>query len=77
MKGIEFDIVFVLIDGFKNPNNDIESLQKRLYVISSRAKEKLFFFQNPKYNNVVNDSLPKVGELSEVTGEELLKRRTI
>jgi DNA helicase IV len=77
VKGIEFDIVFVLIDGFKNPNNDIESLQKRLYVISSRAKEKLFFFQNPKYNNVVNDTLPKVGELSEVTGEELLKRRTI
>jgi len=77
VKGIEFDIVFVLIDDFKVSNNDIESLLKRFYVISSRARENIFLFQNPKFNNVVNEILPKVGEISEETGDVILKRQKI
>ncbi|VAW44793.1 hypothetical protein MNBD_GAMMA03-717 [hydrothermal vent metagenome] len=41
IKGLEFDIVYIIIDGFKIYNNDQTSMKKRLYVMSSRAIEKL------------------------------------
>ena len=41
IKGLEFDIVYIILDGFKIYNNDKTSMKKRLYVMSSRAIEKL------------------------------------
>ncbi len=41
IKGLEFDIVYIILDGFKIYNNDQTSMKKRLYVMSSRAIEKL------------------------------------
>ncbi len=41
IKGLEFDIVYIILDGFKVYNNDQTSMKKRLYVMSSRAIEKL------------------------------------
>lgn len=58
IKGLEFDIVFIIIDGFKVYNNDIESMKKRFYVMSSRAIKKLVFLKHDKYNNGVDQILP-------------------
>jgi len=77
VKGIEFDTVFIIIDDFKMINNDIESLQKRFYVMSSRARDKLFLFKSAVRPSLVDDILPKAGECFEETGEEILKRRKI
>ncbi len=85
VKGIEFDTVFIILDDFKLINNDIERLQKRFYVMSSRAKEKLFLFRSAIRPSVVDDILPKEGDVfsykNEVTGieveEEIMKRRKI
>lgn len=85
VKGIEFDTVFIILDDFKLINNDIESLQKRFYVMSSRAKEKLFLFRSAIRPSAVDDILPKEGDIfsyrNEVTGieveEEIMKRRKI
>ena len=41
IKGLEFDIVYIILDDFKIYNNDKTSMKKRLYVMSSRAIEKL------------------------------------
>jgi len=41
IKGLEFDIVYIILDGFIIYNNDQTSMKKRLYVMSSRAIEKL------------------------------------
>lgn len=41
IKGLEFDTVYIILDGFKVSNNDQASMKKRLYVMSSRAIEKL------------------------------------
>lgn len=41
IKGLEFDIVYIILDGFIIYNNDQVSMKKRLYVMSSRAIEKL------------------------------------
>ena len=85
VKGIEFDTVFIILDDFKLINNDIERLQKRFYVMSSRAKEKLFLFRSAVRPSVVDDILPKEGDVfsyeNKVTGmkveEEIMKRRKI
>ncbi len=87
VKGIEFDTVFIIIDEFKMINNDIESLKKRFYVMSSRARERLFLFKSAKLTSVIEEILPKPdevyqfneegGSIIEKTGEEILKRRKI
>lgn len=41
IKGLEFDIVYIILDNFKIYNNDLISMRKRLYVMSSRPIEKL------------------------------------
>jgi len=58
IKGLEFDIVFVIIDGFKISNNDIDSMKKRFYVMSSRAIKKLVLLESINYNGGVEDILP-------------------
>lgn len=77
VKGIEFDTVFIIIDDFKMNNNELESLQKRFYVMSSRAREKLFLFKSAVRTSIVDEILPADGELSGESGAELLKRRKI
>lgn len=56
VKGIEFDTVFVFLDGIKI--FDEISMMKRLYVMSSRAKEKLFYLQSKMYPSEVSKLLP-------------------
>ena len=77
VKGIEFDTVFIIIDDFKMIGNDTESLKKRFYVMSSRAKEKLFLFKSAVRPSLLDEILPKLGVRSQKTGEEILKRRKI
>lgn len=77
VKGIEFDIVFIIIDDFQMVSGDIEGLMKRFYVMSSRAKEKLFLFKSSMRPSLLDNVLPKADELSEETGELLLKRLSL
>ena len=39
-----------IVDGFKVYNNDIDSMKKRFYVMSSRAIKKLVLFKHINYN---------------------------
>lgn len=85
VKGIEFDTVFIQTDGFKNISGNEESLKKRLYVMSSRAREKLYLFKSQVQNSVLEAILPPEGEVISFVPEgedkeielELLKRRTL
>lgn len=69
VKGIEFDIVFIIVDGFKIYNNDIDSMKKRFYVMSSRAIKKLVIFKSFKYSDGVEQILPN--------DENILKRQKV
>jgi len=69
VKGLEFDIVYIVIDGFKIYNNDIDSMKKRFYVMSSRAIKKLVLLKNKDYNGGIEEILPK--------DENILKRERL
>ncbi len=69
IKGLEFDVVFIVIDGFKIYNNDIDSMKKRFYVMSSRAIKKLVLFKSEDYNSGVEQILPN--------DENILKREVL
>ncbi|MCK5536620.1 MAG: AAA family ATPase [Bacteroidales bacterium] len=69
IKGLEFDVVFIVIDGFKIYNNDIDSMKKRFYVMSSRAIKKLVLFKSEDYNSGVEQILPD--------DENILKREVL
>jgi len=58
VKGIEFDVVFIILDGLKLFQNDTESMKKRMYVMTSRAKEKLVLFKGMSCDEAVSDLLP-------------------
>lgn len=58
VKGIEFDVVFIVIDGFKIRNGNVNSMKKRFYVMSSRAKEKLVLFKSELYRDGVDSLFP-------------------
>jgi len=58
IKGLEFDIVFIIIDGFKINNNDMDSMKKRFYVMSSRAIKKLVLLKSNNYNGGIEEILP-------------------
>ena len=85
VKGIEFDTVFIQTDGFQNKSGNEESLKKRLYVMSSRAREKLYLFKSQVQNSVLEAILPPEGEVIRFVPEgedkeielELLKRRKL
>ncbi|AMO54986.1 hypothetical protein GZ77_00035 [Endozoicomonas montiporae] len=83
VKGIEFDIVFILVDGFKPISNDKESLMKRLYVMSSRARERLYLLKSSSQTSILEEILPPEDEtvIIEHNGKkteiELLKRRQL
>jgi len=69
IKGLEFDIVFIIIDGFKIYKNDIDSMKKRFYVMSSRAIKKLVFFKSANYKGGIEEILP--------ADENILKRERL
>lgn len=82
VKGIEFDEVFIIIDDFKAINNDKESLMKRMYVMASRARDRLFLFKSGASGrksvfeevlppNGTTISIERQGKLEEL---ELMKR---
>ena len=57
IKGLEFDIVYIILDGLNIYNNDQISMKKRLYVMSSRAIEKLVLISTQD-NSAVLSLLP-------------------
>jgi len=69
IKGLEFDIVFIIIDGFSIYNNNIDSMKKRFYVMSSRAIKKLVLFKSESYKGGVEKILP--------IDENILKRERL
>jgi superfamily I DNA/RNA helicase len=69
IKGLEFDIVFIIVDGFKIYNNDTDSMKKRFYVMSSRAIKKLVLFKHQNYSDGVDQIL--------TNDESLLKRKRL
>ncbi|HIK62653.1 MAG TPA: DUF2075 domain-containing protein [Flavobacteriales bacterium] len=58
VKGLEFDIVFLIVGGFKIYNKDVDSMKKRFYVMCSRAIEKLVLLQYINYTDEMEDILP-------------------
>jgi len=58
VKGVEFDVVFIVLDGLKVINNDTDAIKKRLYVMASRAKEKLFLLRSASIPNEIEGILP-------------------
>lgn len=80
VKGIEFDEVFIIIDGFQAIGSDVESLMKRMYVMASRARERLFLLKSAVQTSVLEDILPPAGETFQIERNntieeyELLKR---
>jgi len=69
IKGLEFDIVYIVLDGFNIYNHDINSMKKRFYVMSSRAIKKLCLFKDKNYRGGVNTILPQ--------DESILKREIL
>ncbi|GAD79751.1 hypothetical protein VEZ01S_20_00230 [Vibrio ezurae NBRC 102218] len=51
VKGIEFDAVYVILDGLQIIGGDEDAMRKRLYVMTSRAKDELFLMQSALYPN--------------------------
>ncbi|MCF7454839.1 DNA/RNA helicase domain-containing protein [Vibrio sp. A1-1] len=69
VKGIEFDTVYVILDGLQVYNGDETAIKKRLYVMFSRAIDKLFIMQSDALTNNITPLLP--------TDETILKRKVI
>ena len=59
VKGIEFDTVFIVTDGLKVINNDRDLIKKRLYVMCSRAREKLVILKSASLQSNVIDLFPQ------------------
>jgi DNA helicase IV len=68
-KGIEFDTVFIILDGLKLSQGDSNAMKKRLYVMTSRARKKLVLFKGMSCDQAVSDLLPE--------DENILKRITL
>jgi DNA helicase IV len=71
-KGLEFDVVFILLDGFKLYGGDTVAMKKRLYVMTSRAIKRLVFFVGSKNTQVDPEVIALLPE-----DETMLKRDTI
>lgn len=59
VKGIEFDIVYIVLDGFKLPTSDDIDLKKRFYVMTSRAKKKLIILKSKMHFDKVDTIFPE------------------
>ena len=74
IKGLEFDVVYIILDGFKIYNNDQTSMKKRLYVMSSRAIDKLALVSTQN-NSAVLSLLPTDEKVMKtVKGFEVLSK---
>jgi len=75
IKGLEFDVVYIILDGFKIYNNDQKtSMKKRLYVMSSRAIDKLALVSTQN-NSAVLSLLPTDEKVMKtVKGFEVLSK---
>lgn len=58
IKGLEFDIVFIIVDEFTIFNNNIIGMKKRFYVMSSRAIKKLVLLKNKNNNGEITKIFP-------------------
>jgi DNA helicase IV len=61
VKGLEFDITFVMINGFQiteATSEQLDQMRKKFYVISSRAIKKLVFFQSSDRDSDIDKILP-------------------
>ena len=58
VKGIEFDSVYIIMDGIKIHNNNTTLMKKRLFVMASRAMSRLILFKGVSCNKDVADLLP-------------------
>ena len=65
VKGIEFDVVFIVLDGLKLYQNGTENMKKRLYVMTSRAKEKLIVFKGMTCDKAISDLFPQDSSILE------------
>ena len=54
IKGLEFDVVYIVLDGFRIYNNDKTSMKKRLYVMSSRAIKKLVLVSTQREPGIIS-----------------------
>ncbi|MUK26208.1 AAA family ATPase [Aliivibrio fischeri] len=70
VKGIEFDTVYVILDGLQIIGGDQDAMRKRLYVMTSRAKDELFLMQSALCPNKPVEALLPVDE-------NILERDTI
>jgi len=69
VKGLEFDIVFIVLDGFKIYNNDIDNMKKRFYVMCSRAIKKLIILRG-------NGTQKEIAQLFRID-EKVLRRMNL
>lgn len=67
IKGLEFDVVFIIVDGLQIFNNDIDGMKKRFYVMCSRAIKKLVLVKGKGYDGGIIQILPE--------DESVLKRQ--
>ncbi len=74
IKGLEFDIVYIIIDGFKIYNNDQTSMKKRLYVMSSRAIEKLALVSTQDNSSILSLLPTDEKVMNTVEGFEVLSK---
>ena len=69
VKGLEFDIVYIIVDDFTLYGDDEDSMKKKFYVMSSRAIDKLVLFKKNTYSGDIEQILPN--------DESILKRGKI
>lgn len=83
-KGLEFDEVYIVIDGLTQHGIDLEPMKKRMYVMTSRARDRLYLFKSASIaNDQLESILPSPNETITISSEngeqeiELLKRISI
>jgi len=77
VKGLEFDIVFIVVDDFNIYNNDLDVMKKRFYVMSSRAMEKLVLLKDKNYLGNIETILPNEETILKREKFIMSKRKTI
>jgi DNA helicase IV len=77
IKGLEFDVVYIILDDFRIYNNDKTSMKKCLYVMSSRAIEKLVLVSTQREPAIISllpkdDTIMKIVNGIEVQPEQVV-----
>lgn len=58
-KGLEFDVIYIVLDKITFSKEKEEIIKKKLYVMSTRASKKLIFFKYKGYQGNIEDILPQ------------------